>query len=87
LLAKRNQLRSLNVARPIDRRDCRECGALATEVGRMSWTGKCPRCSEAALTENIIGLATHSGPALQRWRVGMAASVGAMLLDELESEP
>jgi len=33
------------------------------------------------MVDNITGMATMSGPPLQRWRRGMAASVGAVLLD------
>jgi hypothetical protein len=48
----------------------------------MSWTGQCPTCGTRALAENIIGLTNHSGPAFNRWRRAMAASVGGVLLDE-----
>jgi hypothetical protein len=34
------------------------------------------------LSENIIGLAEHKGPALDRWRRGMVACAGGVLLDE-----
>lgn len=40
-------------------------------------------CAKTAVTENIDGLATHSGFAMARWRRGMAASVGAVLLDDV----
>lgn len=33
------------------------------------------------MVENITGLALKQGEALTRWRRGMAASVGASLLD------
>lgn len=48
----------------------------------MSWTGKCPECGTAALTANIVGMTTRSGPAWRRWRRAMAASVGARLPDD-----
>lgn len=48
----------------------------------MSWSGQCPDCGNRALAENVIGLRTHSGPAFQRWREAVAASVGARLRDE-----
>lgn len=31
--------------------------------------------------ENVNGLRSHTGEAFARWRAGMAASVGAELLD------
>jgi hypothetical protein len=33
------------------------------------------------MVDNIVGLAGMTGAPLQRWRAGMAASVGAVLLD------
>lgn len=48
----------------------------------MSWTGKCPACGHAAMVENATGISQHRGPAFDRWRRAMAASVGGVLLDE-----
>jgi hypothetical protein len=48
----------------------------------MSWTGQCQPCALEALSENISGIALHRGPAFYRWRRAMAASVGAVLVDE-----
>lgn len=48
----------------------------------MSWTGQCPDCGKAALIENATGISLHRGPAFERWRRGMAASVGAALPSE-----
>jgi len=53
----------------------------------MSWKGQCPACSEARLRENVIGLHTHSGVAIHRWRRAMAASVGGVLLDDIHDSP
>lgn len=47
----------------------------------MSWTGKCYDCGIAALEENVLGLASMTNPARDRWRRGMAAAVGARLID------
>jgi hypothetical protein len=52
----------------------------------MSWSGQCQGCAMRALTENITGISRHSGPAFQRWRRAMAASVGGVLLDERADE-
>jgi hypothetical protein len=38
-----------------------------------------------ALVDNILQMHAHSGPAFAKWRRGMAACVGALLLDELET--
>lgn len=56
----------------------------------MSWTGKCGECGQAALLENIYGLANiadqsydaPNGRAVrERWRRGIAASIGIRLDD------
>lgn len=66
-------------------RNCRLCGRHADEAGLMSWTRLCGDCARVRLHENIDGLHTHSGPALDRWRRGMAAAVGGVLVDDLEA--
>lgn len=52
----------------------------------MSWSRLCQNCALDAVTENVVGLATMSGLPLERWRRGMAASVGGVLLDDLEQK-
>jgi hypothetical protein len=47
----------------------------------MSARGRCARCGRTRVEDNIRGLHFHSGPAFDRWRRGMAASVGATFLD------
>ena len=61
---------------------CKRCGNHRDDVGTLSWTRLCVFCSEYVQAENIIGLATMTNPARDRWRRGMAASVGAKLLDD-----
>lgn len=39
------------------------------------------------LTENIVGIATMSGEPAKRWRRSIAASVGAVLLDDVRANP
>lgn len=63
-------------------RYCRNCDGHVSKVGSLSWTRLCVKCSDELLTENVLGLASMSNPARDRWRRGMAASVGAVLLDE-----
>lgn len=60
---------------------CQHCGGHRDEVGGISHTGKCSACGQALLTENIYGLHYHRGPAFDRWRKGIAASVGAVFVD------
>jgi hypothetical protein len=37
------------------------------------------------MDENALGLHHHTGEPLERWRRGMAAAVGGVLLDDLEN--
>jgi hypothetical protein len=70
-----------------DYKTCKRCSKHANEVGILSHTRLCASCAEAVLHENIEGLATHSGPRFRAWREGMAAAVGATLLDARRSSP
>jgi hypothetical protein len=63
-------------------RSCKRCGRRQPDVGPISWTRQCVECGVRELEHNIIGLHTHSGPAFDRWRRAMAASVGGVLLDD-----
>jgi hypothetical protein len=62
---------------------CRACGAKRDDVGLLSRTRLCDKCGHALLTENATGIHEHRGPAFHRWRRGMAASVGAILPEDL----
>jgi len=62
---------------------CKDCRRHRDQVGELSWTGLCTECFTRRFYENNIGLHTMTGPAVARWRRGMAASVGAVLLDDL----
>lgn len=66
---------------------CVVCGGHVSEVGELSWTGKCARHSMEALTSNVVQMVEHRGPNFERWRQRMAASVGAVLLDEQGQRP
>jgi len=37
--------------------------------------------------ENIVGIAEMNGQPAKRWRRAMAASVGAVLLDDVQANP
>lgn len=64
-------------------RVCRECGAIDLEGGVVSkWSGLCIDCGIRRVLENVIGLHRHEGPALLRWRRGVAAAVGGVLVDD-----
>lgn len=63
------------------RKRCVVCGRHESEVGPLSWTGKCAEDSVKALTENLVGLATKTGPAHRRWLRGMAKYIERELLD------
>lgn len=49
----------------------------------MSHTGQCPRCGSTAIVENVLSLKAHAGEPFLRWRRGVAASVGAITVDDL----
>jgi hypothetical protein len=65
---------------------CRRCRAKREDVGEMSHTRLCVACSHELLLENVDGIHNHEGPAFERWRRAMAASVGAILVDDLLGE-
>ena len=68
------------------RKNCKRCGQPASIVGPISWRGKCRPCGLASETEAIVQLAAHDGPVFDYWRVRIAASVGATLIDEPRRE-
>lgn len=49
----------------------------------MSARYKCRECSVERITDNIVQLHAHSGPFFLHWRRRSAASIGAVLLDDL----
>jgi hypothetical protein len=48
----------------------------------FSARGKCPEDGNGRMLQNAHELRTMSGEAVLRWRRGVAAGVGARLLDE-----
>jgi hypothetical protein len=70
----------------LDYKTCKGCGKHADEVGPLSWTRQCADCGKARLIENVDGLHDHTGEALQRWRRGMVACAGGVLLDDLQEK-
>lgn len=49
----------------------------------MSWAGLCSECAERRFHENADDLYYHRGPNFRKWRRGMAASVGGLLIDDV----
>jgi len=64
-------------------KSCKGCGRPSFEVGILSWTRLCSGCSHERLDENITGLHTMTGPPVLRWRRQVAASVGAVLIEDI----
>lgn len=64
-------------------RNCKICGRLREPDERFSARGKCPACGLGHCVDNAIQLHEHDGPWFEHWRRKVAASVGAVLLDEL----
>jgi len=67
----------------LDYKRCKGCGRTRDVCGTLSHTRLCADCAESRVTENVIGLHTMSGPAVVRWRRGMAAAVGGVLVDDV----
>jgi len=65
------------------RRNCRNCGKHESEVGAISWRGKCGACGVAIQHAATDDLHYHRGPTLLKWRRQMAQSIGAVLVDDL----
>jgi len=68
------------------RAKCQNCGKHRDDVGPLSWRGYCGPCGVALNRAASSDLHYHEGPKFQRWRAGMAASVGGVLLDELDTK-
>jgi len=65
------------------RRTCRVCRGHERDVGPISWRGKCGVCGPAIFEAQIDDLHYHRGPYFLAWRRAMAASVGALLVDDI----
>jgi hypothetical protein len=65
---------------------CRGCGRHVDEVGELSARYRCAGCGEGNAIANRRHLMAHGGPFFDHWRRAVAASVGAILVSELESD-
>jgi hypothetical protein len=61
---------------------CQVCGGHVSQVGELSWNGKCVACWTTRLASNVVQMSERRGPNFDRWRRSMAACVGGVLLDE-----
>lgn len=67
-----------------DYRTCRACGRRQPEPGQLSWTRLCEECGPQIQTAHNLQLHVHRGPWFEQWRHRVAASVGAVLIDNTE---
>lgn len=65
---------------------CQVCRRHESEVGPISWRGKCGECGKRIANQAADDLHYHQGPYLLAWRRGMAKSVGALLVDDVLGE-
>lgn len=70
-----------------DYKTCRECGGHTNTVGPLSHTRLCRRCAELLSEANYDQVQARSGPFFHRWRQRTAASIGAVLLDDMQANP
>jgi hypothetical protein len=66
------------------RSTCRACGKHKRDVGTISHGGYCSICGPMVLLQANHDLHHHKGYYFNRWRRACAASVGAVLLDDLQ---
>jgi hypothetical protein len=65
---------------------CRQCGARRDEGASLSKRGYCSDCGPARHKQQLDDLHYHQGPHFTAWRRALAASVGAVLLDDLQEK-
>lgn len=66
--------------------NCKACGRERRADEVLSARAKCAECSRGRMVGNIMAMVDHSGPGFLAWRRRVAASVGAILFEDLESE-
>lgn len=67
------------------RRSCKVCDRHESEVGPISWRGKCGDCGPRLAVEAYEDLHHHRGPVFERWRRQTVAAYGGILLEDLEA--
>jgi hypothetical protein len=69
------------------RANCQICGKHRDDVGPITWRGYCAKCARRREVDALDDLHFHRGPTFAAWRRGMAASVGAVILDDVLERP
>lgn len=65
------------------RRNCQSCRRSSDVTGPISWRGLCTDCSIDHVAKNVVGLMTHQGEPMHRWRLGMIRCAGGLTLDDV----
>lgn len=65
-------------------RHCKVCQKSDAEVGRISQRGYCIEHGVARSVEQLTSMHRFDGEDATRWRRAIAASVGAVLLDDVQ---
>jgi hypothetical protein len=60
---------------------CKVCGGHDSEVGYVSWRGKCAVCGNQRVLENFDQLRNHDGPWFDHWRRRTLAAFGVTGVD------
>ena len=66
-----------------DYKTCKECRGHINQVGPLSHRRLCKACGLERSSRNFVSLTTRHGTDFLYWRTQMAASVGAVLVDDL----
>ena len=65
---------------------CHGCGRHRDDCGPLSARYKCAECGDGAALRNVRELRSHTGESLEKWRRGMARSVGAVFVDDVAEQ-
>lgn len=68
-----------------DYRICKGCGARVFPPQTLSHTRLCAFCAERRCRETFESISAHKGEPFDYWRLRMAASVGAIPLDLVDT--
>lgn len=71
----------------LDYKRCRNCGRFSKDVGAMSRSRLCPKCSTELLADNIVQMEARSGPNFTKWRHGMIRCAGGVVVDGRVTNP
>lgn len=62
---------------------CKVCERHVSECGELSWRGKCSVCSVVIRDAWNDAMHYHQNPGLLKWRRSVAASIGAVLVEDI----